>query len=83
MDTNTSAPATPSTAAVAAALKPGFKTTEFWLKTVAVIGGLVVASGAFPDTSPVAKIVALIVSGLSAMGYSSQRAELKQTALAQ
>ena len=58
-------------------MTPGYKTTEFWLSTVAVFAGLLVSSGAFAETSTVGKVVALVVSGLSALGYTASRTALK------
>ena len=35
-----------------AAMKPGYKTTEFWLSTAATVVGLLIASGIIPATGP-------------------------------
>lgn len=65
-------------------MKPGYKTTEFWLTFAAVIGGLVMASGAFEPAScsaswcgGVLSILGLILSALGAMGYTFNRSKLK------
>ena len=71
--TTTTVVTEPTTATV----KPGFKTTEFWLTAVAVIGGLVMASGVVTELSPVGKIIALGLVTLKTMGYTSQRMEAK------
>jgi hypothetical protein len=57
--------------------KPGFKTSEFWLTTLATVVGLLVASGAFVDTSALGKGLALVASALAAAGYSYSRALAK------
>ena len=53
--------------------KPGYKTTEFWLSTLAAIVGLIVASGVVPDGGFGAQIIGAVVSGLAALGYSVSR----------
>jgi hypothetical protein len=55
----------------------GYKTSEFWLTTAATLIGILIASGAFADTSAVGKGVALIASALAAAGYSYSRALVK------
>ena len=58
--------------------KPGFKTTEWWISVVVVAATLFLSSGAVGDTSPVTKIVGLVVSGLTALGYGWGRVSLKK-----
>ena len=67
--------ATPDPAA--AAVKPGYKTTEFWLTMGATVVGLAIASGVVPDTGMWSKIVALVVSAFAAMGYTVSRTNVK------
>jgi len=60
--------------------KPGYKTTEFWLSTVATIVGIVMMSGALdtvPADSWISKVVGGIVAVLAALGYSAARAKTK------
>ena len=57
--------------------KPGFKTTEFWLSTIAVVLGIVLASGAVPDGGIVAQIVGGVLSVLSSLGYTAARTKVK------
>jgi len=58
-------------------MKPGYKTTEFWLSCgAAAIGGLV-ASGAIAEESTVAKILGIAASALVALGYTGARLALK------
>lgn len=61
--------------------KPGYKTTEFWLSTVATLCGLLYASGVIaPDgTGTVEKVVALVVSVLASLGYTAARKAVKQS----
>ena len=62
----------------APAPKPGYKTTEFWLSTVATLAGIVLASGAVADGSQAAQIVGGIVAVLATLGYTGARAKAKQ-----
>ena len=58
-------------------VKPGYKTSEFWLSAVATIGGLVLASGAFVEGDTGFKIASLVMSALASMGYSASRGKAK------
>lgn len=58
-------------------VKPGWKTTEFWLATFASIMGAVVASGIVPETGPYSQVVGIIVTVLASLGYSVSRANVK------
>lgn len=55
------------------AVKPGYKTTEFWLAFGAMVLGMAAASGAFTPESTVGKIVGLGISVLASLGYSWSR----------
>ncbi len=60
--------------------KPGYKTSEFWLSTAAMILGAITASGALaavPENSWIHTLVGLIVVGLAALGYTSGRTKVK------
>jgi len=59
-------------------VKPGYKTTEFWLAAVASLGGLVMASGAVGEESTIGKVVGLILTGLATMGYTASRSAVKK-----
>lgn len=61
-------------------VKPGYKTTEFWLSVAACALGAFAASGALPDENVVMKIVGLAVSALAAMGYTVSRFMVKNGA---
>jgi len=58
-------------------VKPGYKTTEFWLSAAAAIVGLVAASGVFPAEGEIGKIVGMAVVVLASLGYSSSRGQAK------
>lgn len=59
-------------------VKPGWKTTEFWLSVAAAVVGFVMASGAFGDESSVMKALGLVASGLAVAGYSVARGITKK-----
>jgi len=60
--------------------KPGYKTTEFWLSTVATVIGFLLASGLLEGQeadSWVMKVVGGVVAVLTALGYNASRAKVK------
>lgn len=57
--------------------KPGYRTSEFWLSTVAILLGIVLASGAVPEGGMVAQIVGGVLSVLSSLGYTASRTQVK------
>lgn len=59
-------------------LKPGYKTTEFWLSLAAVVVGAVAASGVVPAESVWERVIGLVVSALAAVGYTGARLSLKR-----
>lgn len=59
-------------------VKPGYKTTEFWLSVAACVVGALAASGIFPDESTGMKIVGLATTTLAALGYTTARFILKK-----
>ncbi len=59
-------------------VKPGYKTTEFWLSAIATLVGLVMASGASVD-GPIAQGLGFAAAALSAAGYSVSRGMSKKT----
>ncbi len=74
--TDTSTTVSPTTAA--SAPKPGFKSSEFWLSTIATIGGILLASGALADGSAPAQITGGILAVLASLGYTASRTSLKK-----
>jgi len=59
-------------------IKPGFKTTEFWLSFAAVMVGAVQASGIIPSEGAWNQVLGLVVSALVAMGYTGARIAIKK-----
>jgi|TARA_R110000824_G_scaffold213999_6_gene400261 hypothetical protein len=62
--------------------KSGWKTTEFWLASVATIVGILYASGAIsPDgVSGLEKGIAFVAAALASFGYSHSRGAAKAAA---
>jgi len=58
--------------------KPGFKTTEFWLSSLAMILGVVLASGAIPEGGMAGQIVGGVLSVLASLGYTASRTQVKK-----
>ncbi len=58
-------------------MKPGVKTSEFWLVAAANVLPLLLASGLLAETSVVFKIATAVVGGLSALGYIAGRTYIK------
>ena len=67
-----------------AAVKPAFRSTEFWLATAATVIGIVLASGLLtPDDPTQAKllqVLGLAASILASLGYGAFRTSAKNTA---
>ncbi len=61
-------------------VKPGWKTTEFWITVVVALGSLLWGAGLLdPAGSGTANSVfGLVVSGLSAVGYTISRGLAKK-----
>ncbi len=60
-------------------MKPGYKTTEFWLTLVAMIVGAVMASGILEQTATNLdnQVVGLIAMVLGGLGYTISRGFVK------
>jgi len=58
-------------------MKPGYKTSEFWLSLAAIVLGLLFASGLVADGSTFAKVLSLGASLLGALGYTVSRSLVK------
>lgn len=54
-------------------MKPGYKTTEFWLSLLAMLIGALFASGVVSDGSQLDKILGLASSILGQLGYAVPR----------
>ena len=61
----------------AVAVKPGYKTSEFWLSTAATLLGALFASGVVSDGGQLAKVLGLVTSLLAALGYTVARTKAK------
>ncbi|MFZ4398202.1 MAG: hypothetical protein ACOYOU_21515 [Kiritimatiellia bacterium] len=61
-----------------AAVKPGYKTTEFWMTAGATFVGLAIASGIVPETGVWPKVVGLVVAAFTSMGYTVSRGMAKK-----
>ena len=58
-------------------VKPGYKTTEFWMTVIADALGLVVLSGAVVEGTIASTIVGGAMIVLSTLGYDSARSKAK------
>lgn len=65
-----------------APVKPGYKTTEFWLSLAATILSALFASGALTNNTALA-IAGMAATVLTALGYKVSRAMVKSAASAQ
>ena len=67
-----------------AAVKPGAKTSEMYVTLVVAILGAVMASGlldpADPTQATIAKLIGLVLSVASVLGYQASRTAVKTTA---
>lgn len=59
-------------------IKPGWKTSEFWLSFAAFIVGSLLASGVIPAESIWAQLVGFAGAALAAMGYTYKRSAVKE-----
>lgn len=59
-------------------MKKGYKSTEFWLSTTAMLLGQLMVSGVLTDGSTAAQIVGGAMTLLSALGYTHCRTSLKK-----
>ncbi len=60
-------------------LRPGYRTTEFWLMLLAEIVGFIMVSGVLTDdpTNIWVRVVGGAVAILAALGYTVSRTKLK------
>jgi hypothetical protein len=59
-------------------VKPGYKTSEFWLSMGALIVGALFASGVFPAESGGEKVLGLAATVLTTLGYTVSRSIVKR-----
>lgn len=59
-------------------MKPGYKTTEFWLSIAAFVLGAVMSSGAITEGSAAERAVGGVIAILATMGYTASRTTTKK-----
>lgn len=59
-------------------LKPGYKTTEFWLAVAAAVVGLLLESGIINGTAFLSEGLGLLAAALASLGYSYSRGKAKE-----
>lgn len=59
------------------AVKPGYKSSEFWLTLFVHLLTAFVAAGILPETHVAVKVASFALSALAHLGYTSARAKLK------
>jgi hypothetical protein len=59
-------------------VKPGYKTTEFWLTMAAGVCSMLYASGAISETSSGYTVLGVVATALGALGYTVSRAIAKK-----
>lgn len=59
-------------------IKPGWKTTEFWLSVAAAVIGALYASGVVTEGSSLERVLGVIATVLAALGYSVSRGLAKR-----
>lgn len=59
-------------------IRPGYKTTEFWLSLSAVLVGALFASGVIAVDSGADKVLGLVATILGALGYTISRTLVKK-----
>lgn len=60
-----------------AEIKPGYKSTEFWICLFVIAIGMFQMSGVFGDGHPVMQGVSMLSSVLASLGYTAARAKAK------
>lgn len=58
-------------------MRPGWKTTEFWLSLAAAVVGATLAGGVLPSDSPWLKVCGVAAMALASLGYSWSRGKAK------
>lgn len=66
-----------SDTAIEKPVRSGYRTTEFWLSTAAMVMGQLYAAGVIGEGSTTAKVAALIATLLTALGYTVARTKAK------
>ncbi len=58
-------------------VKPGIQTTEFWMSAVVALCGLLMASGIIKTGTVWDQAIGIILSTLTALGYTAARVNVK------
>ena len=66
-----------ATAPVKLSVKPGWKTSEFWLTCGAWLVAAFLDSGLLADSHPAVKVAAIAAATLAQLGYVASRAKVK------
>lgn len=61
----------------ASPIKPGWRTSEFWLKCGAMVLTMLYASGAIPTSGTSTQVTAIAATILGALGYTVSRTMVK------
>lgn len=69
---------TSATATTTKTVKPGYKTTEFYMKLAAMLLTALYAGDAIPTSGTASKIAAIAATALTAIGYSVVRGMAKK-----
>ena len=59
-------------------VKPGWKTTEFWMSSIAALLGIAYASGLIGADTGVDKVLGIVASTLAGLGYAVSRGLAKK-----
>ncbi len=79
--TTTTAEASPASATTTTTtVKPGWRTSEFWLKLAAIVLSALFASDVIPTSGPASKIAAVSAFALMSLGYTVSRSIVKAAA---
>lgn len=62
-------------------MKPGYKTTEFWLTAAATLLSMLYAAGVIGDAGASGKVAALVALALTNAGYTVSRGNAKAKAV--
>lgn len=59
-------------------MKPGIRTTEFWITAIVMVANLILASGVVAELPDVIRVINVIVAALAPMVYTGARAVVKK-----
>lgn len=64
-----------------AAEKPGYLSTEFYINVVAILAGIIMASGIIPEGGVAAQIIGGVMTAIASASYTAGRSVLKKNML--